>query len=619
MDTAQYEKIKVLFQNSTDHDLLAQAIDQLGMDGSSRAIALLLESFDRMDFALKELAFSLLMKIEHENVYTGLRSLFKTTDTELFEDLLALTKKLEITATLAGKMVLLSAEPENFPSLDAALEILGIIGDETTIDIITGYLYHCSNDIKDTAIECLQKINSPICIKHLFTPLKLATPDQKIKIIDLIGSFMDKSSILPLIYAMSELPELMRDKILSIITRFPPEELGKVLDNHLTQEDQDLCRNALTILEKAARFDTARRVRSRYRAADSIAPINYPQITGLEFQIKKTGDIAIVALAGTMDIYTLPRMSQVLEALFNKGHVKLLLFCEQVYKLDNSALIALSDLAQKVACLGGLIKIISLKITDEYQRETLLKDIEHYPTMKEAIVSFSKEESSRAVTFASEKATPGTLIELQVFAGSKPQTRSTRVISFDGHYLVLEWNSKLHEDTFREGLGTNVKVVIAQQNEVFEFDSRVIDQAFPPDSRISLSRPRMGRVVAHRRHARAETTFPVVFFHVIDNQNIRKDLKGVCRDISLGGLRLHTHERLKINDMAVVLFTGHPQVSKLKVLGKIVRVSKSLSKETTCFEYGISYAHLQPTDREKIAGLVIDIISSRLDGTDKPS
>jgi len=136
-----------------------------------------------------------------------------------------------------------------------------------------------------------------------------------------------------------------------------------------------------------------------------------------------------------------------------------------------------------------------------------------------------------------------------------------------------------------------------------------------------LARPRRGKVLSFRRYIRMEKDIPVEFYHVLDSQNIRKDLHGRCRDLSVKGMLLVAKEMLPIHDVIIPIFTNHPLLEGEKVPGRIVQRRKSIKQETIMgddiyHEYGISFLPQTPAVQEKVARTVYHSFSAWLQQDD---
>jgi len=521
-----------------------------------------------------------------------------------------LAAQLNAASILLDKMEHWSTELRKIESLIAGITILGFLKAPNTTESIASYLYHLDSNVKKTAVDSLRSLNSPECLNYVFAPLKMSDDSLALDILDLVGSFKAKSTILPLLYAMSGTQEIVLKKILSILTSFSKKDLLTVLGNHLAEEDVELCRNVLSIFEYTGELEIARRIRAQYKVTQTIQPVKVSDTCQLEFQIKKTGDIAIVALAGILDVYTLHKLTTIMEHLLSKGHYKILLFCEQVRKIDREAYTKIRDLAEKLNTFGGVLKVIALNSgTAKGKLNDLLGNVENYSSLKEAVMSFSLTDLDKPIRFSSGMLTPGTTIELEVKAGLNVETRFTKVLSFDGQYCVLEWASRQGEDVFKETLSPDVKIIIPVRNLIVAFKAHIVEQVFSPEPCVTLSKPRMGRVIAQRRHVRVATDLPLLFFHVLDSTKVRKGLQGLCKNISVGGILLSTRENIPVNDIAILLFSDHPELRGKKLLAKVAWRGKSLSSQGPTFEHGLNFVHLQPDLLEALARLIGNTIS----------
>ena len=607
----QIEKYRAILKGETGDNQQSKTLDALGSDGTPRSISLLLETLTYPVFALKEDCLKMLLNIDQHIVYEGLLLIMQKAEPDLLNQLIDLSKNLSLAPKLLERMEQWKGDPGRFKDIVNGLKIIGFMADKSAIGIVSSYLYHLDLSIKKSAVDVLRSIGSPDCLNVIFPPLKLANDELALYILDLIGLFHVQKSILPLLYLVGSSHQAVQEKILEIIKSYPAEEVDEVVNSNCKKSDVDFCQAALKVYEAMGRLDAAREIREKYNVTGEITPTkeNKEAAEQLQLQIKTTGDVALLALAGIVDVYSLPKLTRKIEHLVTKGHLKVLLFCEQVKKIDTESLKRINSLARKLLLFGGNIRAIGLKVATKAQIDDILKDVEHFIDLKQAITSFTTQPRARTMKLSEEMAPPDTPIEVKVQSGSKSWVRKTKVISYDGQILDLEWVTHGPEDIFKEQLSTLVKLTVVHKNMVIMFDGSVIEQEFFPTSHIILSNLKMGRIVDRRRHVRVSTEMPILFYHVVDYTNIRRDLRGSCKNISAGGMMLCTGEEIPPHDLIIALFTESQKFRGEKVLGRVVRANLLVTEEGTSFEYGICFVNLKDAVLSTITQFVFDTIS----------
>ena len=559
---------------------------------------------------LKERSLKILFNIKKPIVYEGLLFILNQSKPAILVEIHDLAQKLSLVSCLQEHMNSWKANPQHFTALAAGLELLGLLGEEGDVEYIASFLYHSSDSVKSAAVISLKKIESPVCITFLFAPLKLANEKQALDILDLIGTYCEEKHILPLLYLMKESSVVAKSKILEIISTFPAEQVVKVVKMNVDKDDRDLCLAALTLFESSGMIEEARYLRDKFQITDTIDPATAGAAAQLGVEIKAMGDFVLVALAGVLDVYSLPTLSQITEKLIVTGHTNLLLICNRLERADNESIKQLDHLAQKIKLFGGVLKLIGLTVVDKSVKDDLLHHPEEFDDIRSAVLSFTTKIKEHLMSLNPDMVPPGKRVEVKTRGGTRAAVRSSVVTCYDERKITLKWFSQGPDDIFKEGLSPMVKLVLVYNNSVMEFEAEVIDQVFFPDPHIVLLKPRMGRKIDHRRHVRIALDVPVSFYHVIDSSKIRKDLKGYCKNISVGGMLLTTEEYIPTNGLIVAMFENDPVFSGKRVMGRVVKCYQASEAEGVCLEYGIEFQKLGETMTQILSRFVFDSVST---------
>lgn len=599
-----------MLSGSADESRKSHIIQELGVDGSPQAIKLLAESLSYPDFPLKDSALEFLMRINTPEVYAALLTVIGKLSPGALTGFKKLSQQVSLQDHIMKSIEMWKGDKILATVVAAMLTILGFVGDESHVNQIVTFLYHMDKTIQTAAVDSLKRIGSPSCLNYLYSPLKLAEPDLGHKILNLVGLFRNRSCIIPLLAALGDFPPDMQKQAVAILCSFPVNELQSYIKGNLDIKDPDMCRNAVLLFEMSGQLEAARRIRKMSGLTETLSSTPLSHQGKLEFQVKKTGDIGLVALAGVLDIYTLPKFQKLIETMVTKGHLKLLLFCEQVTKTDVEFLIALENLAQKLESYSGSLMIIGLHAIDKNHAQKYLKKIEIFSDVKKALMSFSRQHRERTVRFTDDMARIGLVVEVEVQSGSKSWTRHTKVVGYDGKNLTLEWISRGEMDIFQDYLSQAIKLTLVYKNTVITFNADVSEQVFHPAPIIIVAVSKMGMVIDRRRHVRASSQMPVSFHHVITSSNIRKDLQGQCLNISAGGMMLSTRENIPINDLVLVCFEEGSEFKDKKVLGRVVRVTERVAEEAVYNDFGISFLQIQAGVMAVITQFVFETLSS---------
>ena len=338
--------------------------------------------------------------------------------------------------------------------------------------------------------------------------------------------------------------------------------------------------------------------------------------------IKKNSDMAFLILGGVLDSESLPKLQKTVKYLITTGFLKIFLMGEQLKAAEYHSLKALDELERKIKRLGSQLISVGIRDAVSYSEEPILEHIEYHSTIREAVTSLSSGRPNELVILIPEMLQPGSRVEIQAKAGlKKTVTRMVKILSYDGQFLVLVWFPLAAREVFKENLNPSVLLILVEKNRILSFESVVVKQSYSPQPSIMLARPRRGKVLSFRRYIRMEKDIPVEFYHVLDSQNIRKDLHGRCRDLSVKGMLLVAKEMLPIHDVIIPIFTNHPLLEGEKVPGRIVQRRKSIKQETIMgddiyHEYGISFLPQTPAVQEKVARTVYHSFSAWLQQDD---
>lgn len=565
-------------------------------------------------FKLKRDVVEALFNCFSKEAIEGLLVLIKLGGAPLDEEITALLKDLDPVPVLINKLKEWIDNPGEFRAVAASVELLGYFGDERTVEMIVPFLTHVDNPVKEAAVRSLAVIGDPTCVDSLLNAVHYAEEYIVLQIIDLIGSFRAASSVLPLFQLMERNEQNILEKIISILSSFPPEEVEFTIENNLEGSSPELLRNALALLEAAGRTSACQRIQTRFRETVKTQSDREEKARKLSIDFKKNGDMAFLTLGGLLNGDTFPKFTKNVKYLLTTGFFKIFLLCDKLEKIDSPTLTLLNQMSRKIMKVGGQILVVNMHAAPAAWREHLLEDVECYETIREAVVSFSNTRISEIVLLAPEMLKPGTNVELQMVASlKKTVTRSVKVISFDGQFLTLEWFPFEEREIFKETLNPSVKLILVDRLRVLQFESVVVKQDHSPPPFITLSRPRRGKLIEFRRHVRVFTDIQVVFYHVVNSSKIQRELKGCCSNLSIKGMLLVTNYEIPLKDVVISVFTNHPLLEGEKIPGRVVQVRKSISGNEVYYEYGISFLLLTTGVQEKLTRTVYKQLSDLLD------
>lgn len=81
-------------------------------------------------------------------------------------------------------------------------------------------------------------------------------------------------------------------------------------------------------------------------------------VLDLKIDVNKEGNVPIISLNGEIDIYTYPKLSEILDKVIEGGSLSMILNLEKVNYMDSTGLGAIAAGANKLLQVGGHMNII---------------------------------------------------------------------------------------------------------------------------------------------------------------------------------------------------------------------------------------------------------------------
>ncbi len=592
-----------------DENSKANVLGRLALEDMPDAANLLAETLSYPVFPLKDTVFKILLKINKLEVYAALLATLSKLPPEKLDEIKKMLVKGELIEELVLKLYEWRRQPYSPEVVASIIAVMGFVGSAAQVKSLATCLNYGNETVKNVIISSMKRIGSPICMECLYEPLKTAAPELAEKMLDLITMFRLSRCIEPLLTIIGSLVPVVQRHVLDMLSVFPSEEVERVIDENLGAATVDLAQGAVIFYESLDRGGSAKQLRERYSLTGSVSALVLQQKEKLAIQVKETGDIALIVLAGIIDERSLPAFKTEVESLITQGHLKVLLFCEKVTKAEVAFLELLDALAAQLEVYSGSCMVIGLNCVDPKLMESYLRKTKIFTDIKQALLSFSREKRERTIRFSEDMVVPGRDVEVEARAGFKKFTRRTNILGYRHKKLIIEWVARGPKDTFDKTLSRAISFTLVHKGSVIKFDADVIEQVFTPVPSIVVARIEMGMVTEQRRHVRAEANMPVHYHHIISSTTIRKDLHGLCKDISAGGMLLSTKEMIPVNDLVLVFFDEGESFKDKKVLGRVVREIQEVGRDEAFNDYGICFMQIQEGIMSGITSFVFESLS----------
>ena len=599
---------------SLDHESQVEALNKLGNMETPQSVSILCEALKGPQITVKSEIMTLLSHINKEYVYdTLLEVIDESADTVKWQIQQAFSQA-ELSGKYLEKIEKFRKDFSQAQLLAQIIRFLGKLGDQALLEPLGQVIFTNQDTVRMGVIDALEYLDNKACLNYLMTAVKMFSPEVARRALKVIEKFKDKNAILPLLYALGEASGEVTYDVARVLKDFDQKEILGIIQNNLSSDDTPLINSSILYLELTGKIDIARKIRERYRVSTEIQQADGSDAvakTTLEFEVKHIGEMVLIGLKGILDLYTLPRLKRVTEAVVTHGYNKVLLLCEQIEKLDRSASVYLNTLDAKLKKMMGGLKFIKLECMTDQELKHSLPKVDVYPDLPTAASSFSVVRSDKLVKVNDAMLEKSSKIEVTYTTGGKDKSRTTEVLSMDDRRVTLSWEVVDKEDVFREYANDNVHLTFVRNNDVMNAQTRVFEQIHFPDQAVIIIRPRMAHVVERRREIRINTRFPMRFLQVKNLREIMKSqLPAICLNISAGGMMLLTP--LKLAEGSIIILCFPPGELKMgKVLGKIARRNERVERGKLLFEYGVIFAKIMDADRMKIKKYVFDKISRR--------
>ena len=151
-------------------------------------------------------------------------------------------------------------------NLIAIGKLLARVGEPTlTLDFLRRMMTHQNENVKLTAVQGFAKLGEKACINSLLYAVKAYSERVAMACLDLIGSFKDEQTILPLLYGISNANANVAELIISTLGQFGKEKVHALISKHATPDDKVLLKNSILVAEKMGDATLAGNLMKMYR------------------------------------------------------------------------------------------------------------------------------------------------------------------------------------------------------------------------------------------------------------------------------------------------------------------------------------------------------------------
>lgn len=147
--------------------------------------------------------------------------------------------------------------------------------------------------------------------------------------------------------------------------------------------------------------------------------------------------------------------------------------------------------------------------------------------------------------------------------------------------------------------GSRVKLIITEGSVVFTFDSMVLGVAIKDDvPLLNLQRPFRMETIQRRNNFRVPTAEFDVMITALGGAT--EPFKGVCKEVSGGGMMIVTDYEFASGDGLGITFTLRDEPEQFSVMGEIKRIENLRRGNIAEFRYGVFFTNISDRMREKI-------------------
>ncbi len=497
--------------------------------------------------------------------------------------------------------------------LEKIIRFLGKLGVQEMMEPLGQLVFVDNEGIRLAVIDAFEFLDNRACLNYLLTAAKLFKGYVAERALNLINKFKDTNAILPLLYMLGEDKSQKGDLIFNILNGYDQDSLMKLVTTYLSQEDTALVDATLQYLKKTGNMDLTRAIREKYKENQTTKNVTGAFVSSLHdtlnFEIKNIGDLVLIGLKGILDVYTLPRLKRVMEAIITHGHTKVLFLCDQLDTLDRKAIAYLNKIDRNLKKMLGGIKYVKLDCLTIVEKKRLLPKADFFSSMPKAASSFSVMRRAKSILVDNVMVRDNAVIEVTFKAEGQEKTRTTSVLDADQFRVNLAWQIFDKSDIFERFINDRIKLTFVKDNDVLEAQSKVTEQVKAPVPCITIMRPRMACTVDRRKEIRVNCHFNVNFYHVSRGTEVAPaPLPGVCLNVNASGILYVSPLLLPEGSFGILQFPVE-EIKVGKILGQIVRRNERVERSKMLYEYGINFAKILDYDRMTIKKFVFDKIS----------
>ncbi|EHQ91598.1 flagellar brake protein [Desulfosporosinus youngiae] len=150
--------------------------------------------------------------------------------------------------------------------------------------------------------------------------------------------------------------------------------------------------------------------------------------------------------------------------------------------------------------------------------------------------------------------------------------------------------------------GTKVKVTFWDETAAYSFEGKIMQRIAVPFPIFVLVLPDTVAKVQRRDFVRVPATFPITF-RMVTREGLSDSFKAVTLDLSGGGMRFSTKERIENKSLLFVQFSlPHGEIQTPASVCRVVSI-----EDTKQYSVSVKFHEISERERDKIIRCVFDI------------
>jgi len=196
---------------------------------------------------------------------------------------------------------------------------------------------------------------------------------------------------------------------------------------------------------------------------------------------------------------------------------------------------------------------------------------------------------------------PGAHVDLEVSDGVYDGKYRSRIEEINGDLLTVGAPIDANQ-VVPLRLNTEVTVVLWDETAAYEIKTRLVKRLSQPILLFVLKYTGSYRRVQRRNYVRVPAFYDVIY-RVVNGEELGEDRKATMLDLSGGGMRFQTEEKLeKDTVISADLILPKHQITTRAIVRRVFGI-----EETGLYSTSVEFIDISERDRDRIIGCVFDI------------